>query len=460
MFSVIKKIHFVGIGGSGMSGIAEVLFNLRYKISGSDAKDSTVVERLKSQGIEIFIGHQKSNISDEVEVVVISSAISADNPEVVYAKSKKIPVIPRAEMLAELMRLKYSILVAGSHGKTTTTSMISWLMRELKLDPTIVIGGKLNDLGTGAKLGKGKFFVAEADESDGSFLKYNPIVAVLTNVDNDHLDHYENMENLTKAFLCFIDKVPFYGFSVLCNDNAIVRELAQKTNRKCLTYGIENESYLMAKNIRILDGFNTFDVYCKNELLGTINLPIPGRHNVLNSLAAITVLLELNIEFERIRDVIKNFKGVGRRLEIKGMKGEVLIIDDYGHHPTEMRATWDSISDFWKDYKKYVIFQPHRYSRTHILLKEFAEVLSSMDTVLLLPIYPAGEKNIYGVTIDSIIELISSEDRQKIVCFQDKESVKKYLKENVKDKSLVLTLGAGDVYKIGEEFLEGKNESI
>lgn len=453
-FSLVKKIHFVGIGGSGMSGIAEVLFNLGYKISGSDAKDGVILERFRDFGIEIFVGHDAKNISDDVEVVVISSAISGDNPEVVFAKSKKIPVIPRAEMLAELMRLKYSILVAGTHGKTTTTSIISWLMNKLNLDPTIVIGGKLNDIGTGAKLGQGKFFVAEADESDGSFLKYNPIVAVLTNIDSDHLDYYGDMENLKKAFLSFIDKVPFYGFSVLCNDNALVRELVQKTNRKCLTYGIENESDLMAKNLAIKDGFNTFDVYKKGVNIGKIQLPIPGRHNVLNSLAAISVLLELNVQFEDIAKTIRQFKGVGRRIEIKGKKNEVLVVDDYGHHPTEMMATWNAVSDFWKEYKKFVIFQPHRYSRTYILAKEFAEVLANMDNVFILPIYQAGEKNIHNIDINYILQFVSAEAKNRIKYFENREDLNKYLDENIDGKSLVLTLGAGDVYKIGEEYLK------
>ena len=453
MFSLVKKIHFVGIGGSGMNGIAEVLHNLGYKISGSDAKDSSILERFRSFGIEIYIGHEAKNISDDVEVVVISSAISGENPEVIFAKSRKIPVIPRAEMLAELMRLKYSILVAGTHGKTTTTSIISWLMHKLNLDPTIVIGGKLNDIGTGAKLGQGKFFVAEADESDGSFLKYNPIVAVLTNIDSDHLDYYGDMENLKKAFLSFIDKVPFYGFSVLCNDNAIVRELVQKTNRKCLTYGIENESDLMAKNIVIKDGFNTFDVYKKGVNLGKIELPIPGKHNVLNTLAAISVLLELDIKFDDIAWKIKQFRGVGRRLEIKGSKNQILVIDDYGHHPTEMQASWNAVSDFWKDYKKYVIFQPHRFSRTKILAKEFAEVLAKMDNVLLLPIYPAGEKNVFDVDINTILQFVPEEVKNKIKFFETKDDLNKYLDENIDGTSLLLTLGAGDVYKIGEEYL-------
>jgi UDP-N-acetylmuramate--alanine ligase len=454
MFSLVKKIHFVGIGGSGMNGIAEVLHNLDYKISGSDAKDSSILERFRNFGIEIFVGHDEKNISDDVEVVVISSAISQENPEVVYAKSKKIPVIPRAEMLAELMRLKYSILVAGTHGKTTTTSIISWLMHKLNLDPTIVIGGKLNDIGTGAKLGQGKFFVAEADESDGSFLKYNPIVAVLTNIDSDHLDYYGDMENLKKAFLSFIDKVPFYGFSVLCNDNEIVRDLVMKTNRKCLTYGIDTESDLMAKNILIKDGFNTFDVYKKGENIGKIQLPIPGKHNVLNTLAGISVLLELDIKFEDIADKIKEFKGVGRRLEIKGKKNDVLVIDDYGHHPTEMHASWSAVSDFWKDYKKYVIFQPHRYSRTKILAKEFAEVLAKMDNVLLLPIYPAGEKNVFNLDINSILQFVPEKDMSKIIYFENKDDLSNYLDKNINEKSLIMTLGAGDVYKIGEEYLK------
>jgi UDP-N-acetylmuramate--alanine ligase len=262
------------------------------------------------------------------------------------------------------------------------------------------------------------------------------------------------MENLKKAFLSFIDKVPFYGFSVLCNDNEIVRDLVMKTNRKCLTYGIDTESDLMAKNILIKDGFNTFDVYKKGENIGKIQLPIPGKHNVLNTLAGISVLLELDIKFEDIADKIKEFKGVGRRLEIKGKKNDVLVIDDYGHHPTEMHASWSAVSDFWKDYKKYVIFQPHRYSRTKILAKEFAEVLAKMDNVLLLPIYPAGEKNVFNLDINSILQFVPEKDMSKIIYFENKDDLSNYLDKNINEKSLIMTLGAGDVYKIGEEYLK------
>ncbi len=454
MFSLIKKIHFVGIGGSGMSGIAEVLNNLGYKISGSDLKETSVTTHLRNKNIEIFLGHSEKNISDDVEVVVTSTAISSENPEVVFAKSRKIPVIPRSEMLAELMRLKYSILVAGTHGKTTTTSLISWLMHSLGLDPTIVIGGKLNDFGTGAKLGQGKFFVAEADESDGSFLKYNPIVAVVTNIDSDHLDYYKNMDNLKNAFLSFVDKVPFYGFSVICNDDENASQLAKKTNRKCITYGIKNEADLMAKNICVSDGKTVFEVIYKSENLGKIFLPMPGEHNILNALASIGVMLELKQKFEDIASAIQSFRGVERRLQLKGKKGEILVIDDYGHHPTEMLATWKSVKNFWPEHKKYVIFQPHRYSRTEILADEFAKVLEKMDNVLLLPIYPAGEKNVNNIDINFIVDKMQKNREDQVVFFETPDKVQKFLAENIDGKAIILTLGAGDVYKIGEEYLK------
>ncbi|MDR0675913.1 MAG: UDP-N-acetylmuramate--L-alanine ligase [Elusimicrobiota bacterium] len=455
MFSFIKKIHFVGIGGSGMSGIAEVLNNLGYKISGSDIQETLLTKMLESQGIKINIGHSALNINDDVELVVISTAISMDNPEVVIAKSKNIPVIPRAEMLAELMRLKYSILIAGTHGKTTTTSMISWLMYKLDFDPTIIIGGKLNNIGTGAKIGNGKFFVAEADESDGSFLKYNPIVAVLTNIDNDHLDYYGNMDNLENSFLNFVNKIPFYGFSVSYNDDQNIRKLIKKTNRKNISYGIENESDVMAKNFVIKDGKNIFDVYKKGNFLGKIVLSMPGKYNILNALAAITVLLEFNVDFERIALAFLDFKGVGRRLEIKGQKENVLVIDDYGHHPTEMKSVWNSIKNFYEDRQKIVVFQPHRYSRTKILAEEFAKVLKDMDKVLLLPIYPAGEIDTEKVDLGFILKFLSEKEKEKIICFQQKKDVEIFLDEKLdtKEKSLILTLGAGDVYKIGENYL-------
>ncbi|MCP4482570.1 MAG: UDP-N-acetylmuramate--L-alanine ligase [bacterium] len=452
MFSSIGKIHFVGIGGSGMSGIAEVLINLGYIVVGSDIKVTGIVKHLQSLGAEIFIGHSEKNVADDVALMVTSTAISMQNPEVRFASLKNIPIIRRSEMLAELMRLKYSILVAGTHGKTTTTSIISWLMHELNMDPTIVIGGCLNGIGSGAKLGKGKFFVAEADESDGSFLKYNPIVAVLTNIDNDHLDYYGDMDQLKQAFQSFIDKVPFYGFNVLCNDDKIVRELAVKTNRKTITYGIDNPSSLMAENIKVEGGFVTFNVKFSGEILGEVQLPIPGRHNILNALAAMAVLLTLNVDFKKITGIIKDFQGVGRRLELKGQKDEVFVVDDYGHHPTEMYMTYQAVKEFWCDYDKYVIFQPHRYSRTKILAKEFADVLSCMDRVLLLPIYAASEENNDNISVDTILKHMSN--AENVSCFSDVESLQEYLQANIKGKAVVLTLGAGDVYKVGEAFLD------
>jgi UDP-N-acetylmuramate--alanine ligase len=452
MFDSIKQIHFVGIGGSGMSGIAEVLITRGYKVSGSDMKLSDVTNRLEKLGAKIFEGHKAENIIGS-DVVVVSTAIDTTNPEVKEAIKNKIPVIPRAEMLAELMRLQYSILIAGTHGKTTTTSIISWILSRAGLDPTVVIGGKLNNFGTGAKLGEGKYMVAEADESDGSFLKLTPAVAIVTNIDNDHLDYYKTFDNLVHSFVQFINKVPFYGWCVGCNDDANVRQIISKTNRKYFTYGIKENSDIMAKNITVNDCHTIFDVVYKNEKIGIIDLPLAGNHNILNTLAAIITCMELGVNFGLIKEALKEFKGVGRRLEIKGEKKDIIVVDDYGHHPREMSATWEALQKFWPNRKKYVVFQPHRYSRTQILAKEFAEVLSNMDNVLLLPIYPAGEKEISGVSSNLIFENIPKDKQKNIVCIKDNNEVVPYLLKNIGSNSLVLTLGAGNVVKIGEEYL-------
>lgn len=454
MFESIQHIHFVGIGGSGMSGIAEVLLNLGYIVTGSDAKKSDVTDRLTALGAKIFLSHASKNIGN-ADVIVTSTAIDKNNVEVAMARCKKIPVIPRAEMLAELMRLKYAVLVAGTHGKTTTTSLTSWVMSKAGMDPTIVIGGKFNNIGTGAKLGQGKFIVAEADESDGSFLKLSPTVAIVTNIDNDHLDHYKTMDNLQHAFVTFIEKIPFYGFAVLCNDDARLRSIIPTLNRTCFTYGIARESTLMAHDISVTETQQRFTVWYKNKKLGVMHLPVPGKHNVLNALAATMTSLELGVPFATVCDAMADFKGVGRRLEIKGETDKgVLVIDDYGHHPREMAATYQSVHDFWKERKKFVVFQPHRYTRTELLAKEFADVLCTMDTVILLPIYPAGEKPIKGISQATIVNHIPRAHRNRIVVLKHFDDALPYLLNTVPSKSLVLTLGAGNVVTIGEQYLK------
>ncbi|MDR0398952.1 MAG: UDP-N-acetylmuramate--L-alanine ligase [Endomicrobium sp.] len=448
MFRENQSIHFVGIGGSGMSGIAEVLINLGHKVSGSDLKKTDVTDHLKSIGAIIFIGHKAANIKDS-DVVVMSTAISKNNPEVVAALKKKIPVITRIEMLAELARLKYAVTIAGTHGKTTTTSLTSLILDEGGFDPTIVIGGRLKNLKTSARLGKGDFIVAEADESDGSFLKLSPVITVITNIDNDHLDYYGSMENLKDAFIKHINSVPFYGAAVICSDNEIIREIMPKITRKYITYGFIGKPDVKASNIKVQKECTSFDVIYKNKKIGNVCIKIPGRHNILNSLAAIGVGLRLNIPFSLIAKAINKFNGVGRRLEIKGEKNGIMVIDDYGHHPTEVAATLKAVKDFWTKRRLVVLFQPHRYTRTQNLFKEFGKSFSDADIVKVLDIYPAGEKHIKGVSSDLILKSLKK-NKSNAEHFSDLKTFLSILSEG----DIVLTLGAGDVWKKGEELLK------
>lgn len=448
MFRENKNIHFVGIGGSGMSGIAKVLINSGHKVSGSDLKKTDVTEHLKSIGAIIFIGHKAANIKDS-DVVVTSTAISKNNPEVITALKKKIPVISRIEMLAELARLKYAVTIAGTHGKTTTTSLTSLILEEGGFDPTIVIGGRLKNLKTSARLGKGNFIVVEADESDGSFLKLSPVITVITNIDNDHLDYYGSMENLKDAFIKHINSVPFYGAAVICSDNETIREIIPKITRKYVTYGFIGKPDIKASNIKVQKECTSFGVIYKNKKIGTICIKIPGRHNILNSLAAIGVGLRLNIPFSLIAKAIDKFNGVGRRLEIKGEKKGIMVIDDYGHHPTEVAATIKAVKDFWSGRRLVVLFQPHRYTRTQNLFKEFGKSFSDAEIVRVLDIYPAGEKHIKGVSSDLILKSLKK-NKSDAEHFSDLKTFLSILSEG----DIVLTLGAGDVWKKGEELLK------
>lgn len=447
MFRKNQNIHFVGIGGSGMSGIAEVLINLGHNVSGSDLKKTDITEHLKAIGAKIFIGHDEKNIKN-AEVVVTSTAVSKSNPEVVAALKNKIPVIPRIEMLAELARLKYAVTIAGTHGKTTTTSLTALILDEGGLDPTIVIGGKLKNLKTSARLGRGEFIVAEADESDGSFLKLSPVITVVTNIDNDHLDYYGDMDNLKAAFIRHINSIPFYGAAIICADNKLVKEIIPKITRKYVTYGLTGEPDIKAKNIKALKDCTGFDVMYKGKKAGNVCIKIPGKHNILNSLASIGVGLWLGIPFNLIAKAINSFDGVGRRLEIKGEKNGITVIDDYGHHPTEVAATLNAIKHFWPKRKLWVLFQPHRYTRTKQLFKEFGKSFCAADNVKVLDIYPAGEKPIEGVTSDLILESL-----KKNKCRAEKFGDIKTFSGEVKPGDIVLTLGAGDVWKKGEELL-------
>ncbi len=452
MFKKIKHIHFVGIGGIGMSGIAEVLLNLGYKVSGSDMKDSDTTERLKRLGGEVFIGHRAENITSP-HVVVISSAVKKDNVEVAAAREKQIPVIPRAEMLAELMRLKYGVAIAGAHGKTTTTSMVATVLAAGGIDPTVVIGGKLNSLGTNAKLGQGEFLVAEADESDGSFLKLTPTIAVVTTIDEEHLDYYKDINEIKDAFLEFINKVPFYGVAVLCLDQGHIQSLIPSVQKRYLTYGMSTQADYQAKEVSLQPLGSRFKVAHHGRDLGWFELAIPGIHNVSNSIAAIVVARELDVDLEVIRRALKEFSGVQRRFQIKGEAGGILVVDDYGHHPTEIKATL-AAAKAAPGRRVVAVFQPHRYTRTQHLLKEFFTAFNQADTVVIMEIYAAGEQPIPGVSGQAIYEGIKRHGHKDAVFIADKDKVVDHLAGVLRKGDLVLTLGAGDVWKLGERFLE------
>ncbi len=450
-----KKIHFVGIGGIGMSGIAEVLKNMGYTVSGSDIKESDTVRRLRNLGIEVFIGHSAENL-DESDVVVFSSAVKPDNPELLKAKSMGIPVIPRAEMLAELCRLKYSVLVAGAHGKTTTTSLIATLLTDSGFDPTVVVGGKLKSLGTNAKLGQGEFLVAEADESDGSFLKLTPTIAVITNIDREHLDYFKNLRRIKRAFLEFANKVPFYGVSVLCKECRHIKDLIPHLNRRYTTYGFSEDADFFAKNITYKAPYVNFEAYYRNKDLGKFRITVPGKHNVLNALATIAVSQELSIPLDKVKDSLQNFKGIGRRFEFKGEKRGIRFYDDYGHHPTEIKAVIKTALWF-KPERLCVIFQPHRYTRTRDHMDEFVQVFRSTlrkkDILFLMDIYPASESPIDGVSSEVLYRKMR-DSGINVKYNPDNESMKVDILRNLKKGDMVFTIGAGNVYKIGEGLLE------
>ncbi len=451
MFGKVKHIHFVGIGGSGMSGIAELLLNLGYEVTGSDMHDSEVIERLRKMGGNITIGHGASNIKD-AQVVVISSAIPEDNEEVIAARKASIPVIKRAEMLAELMRLKYGIAIAGAHGKTTTTSMIASIMAAGGLDPTVIIGGKLNSLGSNAKLGQGQFLIAEADESDGSFLKLSPVIVVVTNIDAEHLDYYGDIVAIEKAFLNFINKIPFYGLAVLCGDNDHLRNLIPFIEKRFITYGLKAGSDISAKDIYTREGISSFRVLWKGKDLGRFTLPLPGFHSISNALASIGAAIELDISLEDIKKALAEFSGVERRFQIIGRikrpEGDILVVDDYGHHPTEIRTTLMAAKHGWNR-RMIVIFQPHRYTRIYHLIEDFAKAFDQADRVIITDIYSAGEKPIENLTGESLYKLIQANGHKGVTYIPDKDSIVEYVKGIISPGDMVITMGAGDIWKVG-----------
>jgi UDP-N-acetylmuramate--alanine ligase len=452
MYGKIEKIHFVGIGGIGMSGIAEVLLNLGYKVSGSDLRKTEITERLEQLGGEIFIGHERENVAN-ADVVVISSAVHDDNPEVVEAVERLIPVIPRAEMLAELMRMKYGIAIAGTHGKTTTTSMVATILAKAGIDPTIVIGGRLNAIGTNARLGQGKFLVAEADESDGSFLKLSPTIAVVTNIDADHLDFYRDIDEIKATFVQFINKVPFYGLAVLCLDNDNIADIIPEVKKRFTTYGLTTQADFRATDIRHAGFMTSFVAHYKGARLGEITFPMPGAHNVLNALATIAVAMELNIPFAQIQAGFKAFGGVGRRFQVKGEVRDIMVVDDYGHHPTEIRATLAAAKGGW-DRRLVVVFQPHRYSRTKELFEDFVKAFYDADLLILTDIYPAGEKPIEGVTAELLAGRIKRHGQKDVTYIADRNAICDQLLGIVKAGDIVLTLGAGNIWQVGEALVE------
>lgn len=453
MFKRYQRIHFVGIGGIGMSGIAELLLNLGYQVSGSDVRQSDLTRRLESLGAGVSIGHAAENVQG-ADVVVLSSAISGDNPEVRAAMQMgKVPVIRRAEMLAELMRLKYSVLVAGAHGKTTTTSMVSTVLARGGLDPTVVIGGKLNAWGTNAKLGHGDFMVAEADESDGTFLLLPPTIAVVTNIDLEHLDFYRDLDHIQQTFLQFIRKIPFYGQAVLCLEDENIQSILPRIGKRYVTYGFSSQADFQARDLRSSGLSTTYRAFAQGEELGEIEIRIPGRHNVLNSLAAVAVARELDLDWPSIQAGLRDMTGVQRRFQIKGEEKGITVLDDYGHHPTEIRNVLETLAHCFPDRRRIIVFQPHRYTRTQALMEQFARCFYHSDVLVLTEIYAASEQPIAGVTGSRLAQEVASHGHHDLhFCPTIAEALDR-LKSTLAPGDVVMTLGAGNVWQLGEELL-------
>jgi UDP-N-acetylmuramate--alanine ligase len=458
MFAKIQRIHFVGIGGIGMSGIAEVLLNLGYKVSGSDLKSSAITERLAGMGATIHEGHRAENVS-AAEVVVTSTAVVSDNPEICEARAQHIPVIPRAEMLSELMRLKYGVAIAGMHGKTTTTSMVAAVLAAGGLDPTVVVGGRVDAMGSNARLGKSQYLVAEADESDRSFLQLSPILSVVTNIDREHMDCYKNMRDVKRTFLEFMDRVPFYGMVVACNDDALLRGLLPQVRRRVMTYGTRRGSDFFIKTKQCKPSspdhqpVSRFGVSYRGKDLGEFILRVPGAHNVLNGTAAIAVGMGLDVPVEQIRTGLETFRGVDRRFQLRGTAGGVSVIDDYGHHPTEIKATLAAAKQC--GFRNiHVIFQPHRYTRTHLLMDDFANAFGDADSLALLDIYPASEQPIPGVTGEALAHRIQAAGHASVQYAASFADAVEAVASAAEEGDMVLTLGAGSVSQLGPMILE------
>jgi len=451
-FRNFQRIHMVGIGGIGMSGIAEVLLTLGYSVSGSDTKLSTITERLQDLGATIYEGHKAENV-EGAHVLVISSAVKSDNPEVTEAHKRKIPVIPRAEMLAELMRLKYGIAVAGAHGKTTTTSMVASILAAAHLDPTFVVGGRVNQAGTTARVGRGEYFVVEADESDRSFLMFAPVVAVVTTLDREHLDQYSSLEDIQAAFLQFVNRVPFYGAAILCVDEPNVQAIIPNVKRPIITYGTSSQADLVISDVRLQGLSSEFRLTYKGDDLGLFFLPHPpGIHNVRNAAAAAAVALYLNVASDLIREGLVNFAGVGRRFDIKGTINNITVVDDYGHHPTEIRATLEAARGC-KFNRLLVLFQPHRYSRTQHLWDEFSRSFNQADLLVLIDIYAASEAPIAGISSEALANTIREAGHKNVHYYRSMQAAIEFILREARPGDAILTIGAGNVSRASGEFM-------
>jgi len=458
MYKRSYHIHFVGIGGIGMSGIAELLMNLGHQVSGSDIQESEITRRLETLGATISYSHQPQQVAG-ADAVVVSSAIDSDNPEVAAANMDyHIPVIRRAEMLAELMRLKYAVLVAGAHGKTTTTSMVGTVMAEGGLDPTVIIGGRLNAWGTNAKLGQGDFVVAEADESDGTFLLYSPTISLVTNIDTEHLDFYKDLDEIKETFLEFINQVPFYGVNILCLEDENIQSLLPRIKKRMVTYGFSAQADFQARDLAF-DGLNvSYRAFHREQELGKVTLPIPGRHNALNSLAAVAVGHELEIPFSAICRGLQEMTGVQRRFQIKGEVSGVTVIDDYGHHPTEIKAVLKTMASSFPGRRRFVLFQPHRYTRTQALFEDFTTAFYQSDVLIVTEIYAASEPVIPGVHAEKLTTAIQKHGHGNVRYTPDHLALVPSLVEEVREGDVVLTLGAGNIWQTGEALLEKLKE--
>ncbi len=455
---IIKKIHFVGIGGIGMSGIAEIMLNRGFEISGSDMSESANTERLRDLGIKISIGHSAENVTD-CDVLVYSSAVNTDNPEVKAAIDKNIPVIKRSEMLAETMRMKYGIGIAGTHGKTTTTSMVGLVLTEAGIDPTIIVGGKLSGLGgTNARLGNSDYIVVEADEFDRTFLSLTPSIAAITTLESEHLDTYKDLNDIKGAFVQFANKVPFFGFVVLCLDEPALQDIIPLINKKIITYGLTQQADVRAIDITHNQFETSYTLVYKGEEIGRITLNIPGTHNVKNSLVAVTIAKELGVEFDVIKKALESFKGVYRRFETK-YTNDILVVDDYAHHPTEISATLSGIRKGWKR-RLVAVFQPHLYSRTRDFYAEFGRAFLDSDVFVCTDVYPAREEKIEGISGELVTNAAKSYGHKNVIYEPDKEKIPYLLLDMVEEGDIIVTLGAGDIWKFGEEFVKLYKEKL